>query len=139
MKKQEATFRKEVAVFRVATFLNEALQEISQEFNLDCQSGLPNKISIKNRSSHQRCSLRKGVLGQKFHKIHRKHLCRVSLFDKLVGLRPATLLTKRLWHRCFPVNFAKFLNYLFREYLRTTASKGIMGFDYLNIRIYFFF
>ena len=24
------------------------------------------------------------------------------------GLRPATLLKKRLWHRCFPVNFAKF-------------------------------
>ena len=23
--------------------------------------------------------------------------------------RPATLLKKRLWHRCFPVNFAKFL------------------------------
>ena len=25
------------------------------------------------------------------------------------GLRPATLLKKRLWHRCFPVNFVKFL------------------------------
>ena len=25
------------------------------------------------------------------------------------GLRPATLLKKRLWHKCFPVNFAKFL------------------------------
>ena len=29
------------------------------------------------------------------------------------GLRPATLLKKRLWHRCFPVNFAKFLKALF--------------------------
>ena len=28
---------------------------------------------------------------------------------KKVSLRPATLLKKRLWHRCFPVNFAKFL------------------------------
>ena len=27
----------------------------------------------------------------------------------LLRLRPATLLKKRLWHRCFPVNFAKFL------------------------------
>ena len=26
-----------------------------------------------------------------------------------VRLRPATLLKMRLWHRCFPVNFAKFL------------------------------
>ena len=25
------------------------------------------------------------------------------------GLSPATLLKKRLWHRCFPVNFVKFL------------------------------
>ena len=24
-------------------------------------------------------------------------------------LRPPTLLKKRFWHRCFPVNFAKFL------------------------------
>ena len=30
------------------------------------------------------------------------------LFNKVAGLRPATLLKKRLWHRCFPVNFAKF-------------------------------
>ena len=32
---------------------------------------------------------------------------------------PATLLNKRLWHRCFPVNFAKFLGTLFfTEHLR---------------------
>ena len=28
---------------------------------------------------------------------------------QIIGLRPATLLRKRLWHRCFPVNFAKFI------------------------------
>ena len=28
---------------------------------------------------------------------------------KVAGLRPATLLKKRLWYRCFSVNFAKFL------------------------------
>ena len=32
-----------------------------------------------------------------------------SLFNKVAGLRPVILLKKRLWHRCFPVNFAKFL------------------------------
>ena len=33
--------------------------------------------------------------------------------------RPATLLKKRLWHRCFPVNFAKFLRTSFSiEHLR---------------------
>ena len=30
-----------------------------------------------------------------------------SLINLQAGLRPATLLKKRLWHRCFPVNFAK--------------------------------
>ena len=35
------------------------------------------------------------------------------------GLRPATLLKKRFWHRCFPVNFAKFLRTpTFTEHLR---------------------
>ena len=31
------------------------------------------------------------------------------------ALRPATLLKKRLWHRCFLVNFAKFLRTLFLQ------------------------
>ena len=42
-------------------------------------------LHVQNKRSHRRCSVRKGVL------------------------RPATLLKKCLWHRCFPVNFAKFL------------------------------
>ena len=47
-----------------------------------------------------------------------------SLFYKIAGLRPATLLKKRLWQRCefseiFPVNFAKFLRTaFFTEHLR---------------------
>ena len=36
---------------------------------------------------------------QNFAEFIGKHLC----------LRPTTLLKKRLWHRCFPMNFAKFL------------------------------
>ena len=31
-----------------------------------------------------------------------------SFLNKVAGLSPATLLKKRLWHRCFPLNFAKF-------------------------------
>ena len=49
---------------------------------------------------------------QKFHKIHRK--------------TPATLFKKRLWHRCFPVNFVKFLRAPFyTEHLWTTASRTV--------------
>ena len=32
-----------------------------------------------------------------------------SFFNKVASLRTATLFKKRLWHRCFPVNFAIFL------------------------------
>ena len=44
-----------------------------------------------------------------FKKFTGKHLCQSLFFNKVAGLRPATLLKKRLWHRCFPVNFVKFL------------------------------
>ena len=47
-----------------------------------------------------------------------KHLCRSLFFNKLTGLRPAILLKKRLWHRCFPVNFGKFLR---TSFLHRTA------------------
>ena len=60
------------------------------------------------RSSHRRCSVKKGVL-RNFAKFTGKHLCQRLFFNKVAGLRPATLLKKSLWHRCFPVNFAKFL------------------------------
>ena len=47
---------------------------------------------------------------KKFRKIHiRKHLCQSLFSNQVAGLRPATILKKRLWHRCFLVNFAKFL------------------------------
>ena len=45
-----------------------------------------------------------GVL-KHFAKHTGKHLCQSLLFNKVA--RPATLLKKRPWHRCFPVNFVK--------------------------------
>ena len=38
-----------------------------------------------------------------------KHLCQNLFFNKVTCLNPAILLKKRLWHRCFSVNFATFL------------------------------
>ena len=38
-------------------------------------------------------------------KFTRKHLSLSLFFNKVAGLRPA----KRLWRRCFPVNFSKYL------------------------------
>ena len=51
---------------------------------------------------------KRGVL-RNFTKFTGKHQCQSLFFNKVAGLRPVTLLKKRLWHRCFPVNFVKFL------------------------------
>ena len=48
-----------------------------------------------------------------FAKFTGKHLCQSLFFNKVAALGPATLLKKRLWHRCLSVNFAKFLRTLF--------------------------
>ena len=65
-----------------------------------------------NRSSHRRCSIKRGIL-RNFAKFIGKHPCPSLFFNKVGGLRPATLWKKRLGHRRFPVNFAKFLRTAF--------------------------
>ena len=58
---------------------------------------------------------RKDVL-RNFAKFTGKH--QSFFFDKVSGLRPATLLKKRCWYRSFPVSFAKFLRTpFFKEHL----------------------
>ena len=66
------------------------------------------------RSNHHRCSLKTDVL-RNFTKFTATHLCQSLFFNKVAGLSSATLLKKRLWHRCFPVNFAKFLRICFLQ------------------------
>ena len=47
-----------------------------------------------------------------------------SFFNKVAGFRPATSLKRRVWDRCFPVNFAKFLRTpYFAEHLRLAPSE----------------
>ena len=53
------------------------------------------------------CSVKKVFL--KFSQNLQKNPVPESILNKVADLRPATLFKKRLWHRCFPVNFAKFL------------------------------
>ena len=48
--------------------------------------------------------------------------------------RPATSLRKRLWHRCFPVNFAKFLRTLFlTEHLRWLFLLYVLNNNYATL------
>ena len=56
----------------------------------------------------QRCFAKKVFL-EISQNSQEKHLSENFLFNKVKGLRLATLSKKRLWHRCFPVNFTKFL------------------------------
>ena len=58
------------------------------------------------RSSRPEVFFKKGVF-RNFTKFNEKHLCQSLFFNQAAG-RPGTLLKKRLWHRCFPVNFEKF-------------------------------
>ena len=51
---------------------------------------------------------KKGVL-RNFTKLTGKHLCQSLFLNNVAGLRFAFLLKERPWHRCFSVNFLKFL------------------------------
>ena len=50
---------------------------------------------------------------ENFAKLTGNHLCQSLFLKRVGGLRPATLLKKRPWLRCFPVNFANFQERLF--------------------------
>ena len=67
-------------------------------------------IGLMFRSTLPELLCEKDVL-RNFAKFTGKHLCWGLFFNKLASLRPASLLT--LWHRYFPINFAKFLNTFF--------------------------
>ena len=75
-------------------------------------------LLMKVRSRHQRCSARIGVLIN-YTKFAWKHLRQSLFFNKVAGLRSATLLKKRLLHRWFPVSFVKFI--------RTPLSQNTSG------------
>ena len=71
---------------------------------------------------------KKGMI-KNFSKFTGKHLCLILFFNKVASWGQQ-LYEKRLWHRCFPVNFAKFLRTHFLKnisvgcfcYLRTILA-----------------
>ena len=82
------------------------------------------------RSSRQEVFCQKGVL-RNFSKFTGKHLCQILFFNKVAGLRLATLLKKRLWHRCFLVHFAEHL--FFIEHLQWLLLNYYPIVQYLRI------
>ena len=85
------------------------------------------------RSNHQRCSVIK-VVFRNFAKFTGKHLCKSLFFNKVAGLKSATLLKKNLWHRCFPVNFTKFLRTPFLQ----NTSERLLLYIYFSKNWYYF-
>ena len=83
-----------------------------------------------SRSSHWRCSNEKGVL-RNLTKFTGKHLCQSLFFNKVAGLRPTTLLKKRLRHRCFPVNFPKFLR---TSFLQNTPRRLLLNITFIRLK-----
>ena len=97
------------------------------------------KYSLNDRSSHRRCSVRKGVL-RNFTTFAGKRLCQSHFFIKLQAWGmiklpekkclylwfkcvSASVLKKRIWHRCFPVNFVKFLK---TPFLQNTPGRLLL-------------
>ena len=62
------------------------------------------------------CAEAGGVL-KNFTIFTRKYLSQSLCFNNVASLRLATLLKKRLWHRCFPANFVR------TSYLQNTSSR----------------
>ena len=65
-----------------------------------------------------------------FTKFTGKHLRQNLFFIKVAGLRPVTLLKKRLWDRYFPVNSAKFIRTPFFNRTPPMAAS-----DYSSVKI----
>ena len=66
-------------------------------------------LLTENRSSHQRYSIKKVLFKISQNPQETWHACARVFLNKDADMRPSTLLKKRLWHRCFPVNFANVL------------------------------
>ena len=92
------------------------------------------KIHAKCRSSPPEVFYKKGDL-RNFTNSQENTCARASLLIKLQtrpqglqGLRPETLLKKRPWRRCFPVNFKKFLKKtFFTEHLQWVLLKVMIS------------
>ena len=82
------------------------------------------------RSSHQKCSVRKDVL-RNFTNFTAKHLCQSLFVNKAAGLTPATLLKKRLWHRCFSMNFVTFLR---TRFLQNASERLLLNIVHLKLQ-----
>ena len=91
------------------------------------------------RSSHQRCSMKKGVL-RNFTKFTGKHLCQSLFFNKVAGLSPTTSLKKRL-AQVFSFGFCKIPknNFSYRTPLVAASAYSHLWFQQYKLEVSFNF
>ena len=110
--------------WKLMRFLKVILNDVFQKFiSTDKQIfNISNKVTsiVKYRSSQRKCSVRKGVF-RNLATVTEKYLCQSLYFNKV---RPATLLKPRLRHKCFPLNFAKFLR---TPFLQSTSGRPLLN------------
>ena len=83
-------------------------------------------MSIKSGSNLPEVFCKKGFF-RNIAKFTGKHLRQSLFFNKVAGIRSATLLKKRVWHRYVLVSFAKFLRRPFlTEHLRWLLRKKVI-------------
>ena len=103
----------------------------AEELNLSIFNMITGINELKTLTKHISCKRKCRFDGKKCNSDQLKkvmHVKKISSCPKVFcekGFRPATLLKKRLWHRCFPVNFVKFLRTRFlSEHLWWLLLKG---------------
>ena len=65
------------------------------------------------------------------NEIHKKKIKHIHTSD----LRPANLLKRRLWDRCFPVNFAKLARTPFLQNITERQPVTVFFFNNINIAL----
>ena len=86
-------------------------------------------IHVKNDKKVEAAT--EGVL-RNFAKFTGKHPCQRLFFNRVGGLKPVTLFKKRLWRRCFLVNFAKFLT---ASFLQNTSGRLLLNQVSLKVNV----
>ena len=87
-------------------------------------------LAIMTQPLEQNSEAVAGGVFENFANFTGKHLCWSLFFTKLQAFRPATLLKKRLLHRCFLVKFEKFWR---TAILKNTRERLLLCVDYFII------
>ena len=109
IKQIEMSFEDNQILFQWTLFYAEASDYKNPADKQTKNLGVTFGLKLRRFISQKQEVLREKDVLRNFVKFTEKHLCQSLFYNKCAGLRPATLLKKRLYCMCFSVDFAKFL------------------------------